>query len=120
MGYYSDVAYRIGTADPKNLLDRFLAENPQHKTELSISGLVVDEDDLTYQISGVKWYEGYPAVAAHEALWEFARILERNGEDIICGRWCRVGEDLDDTEFRSFGEDWNLPGPYITRVIDMD
>lgn len=119
MGYRSDIAYRIAVADPKNLLDRFLGENPQHKTELFVSNLEVSEDYLTFQAFSVKWYSDYPGVAAHEALWGFAQALEINGED-ISGLWCRVGEDLEDNESFSFGESWDLPGPYISRVIDME
>lgn len=113
MGYRSDVGYRIAATNPQALLEKFLEAYPQHRGKLH--DLDITPDYLEYNVLQIKWYDIYPEVQAHQALWEFAREQETTS-----GLWCRIGEELDDTEQYGFGESWDLPGPFISRVIDMD
>ena len=66
-----------------------------------------DDDKFLFFVSDVKWYEGYPDVEAMEKLYEFVEELQNESEvqSWYSGMFCRIGENDDDTEQKTFGDD---------------
>jgi hypothetical protein len=57
--------------------------------------------------SGVKWYESYPDVAMHTALWDFFEDKHNDTVDsdgTVEGKFVRIGEDTGDIEEKAFGD----------------
>lgn len=52
------------------------------------------------QFESVKWYEGYPEVAAWEEL-----ISEASDNEALCTEFVRIGEETDDIQVRYTGDD---------------
>jgi hypothetical protein len=80
----------------------------------------VDEEkyEIRFLAENWKWYDDYPEVKAHEAL--FNKAEERDEEGIeVDGAFCRIGEESDDNHERYFGND-----PYemvcISRQVVVD
>jgi hypothetical protein len=123
MGYRSDVAYMI--RGPKDTMLAVLAHyrlTVPH-AELALDEVVIsegihganDEADLTIGLkTHGKWYDDYEDVKCHENLWrlflEAQEAAEADSDAIhIDGRFIRIGENTDDIEVRTFGNDsWNL------------
>ena len=84
-----------------------------------------NDDKFLFFVSDVKWYEGYPDVQAMEKLYEFVESLNELTEDnaaltyAYSGMFCRLGENDDDTEQKSFGDNpWGEM--WIVRDIGFD
>jgi hypothetical protein len=126
MGYRSTVAYKIAF-NMKEDFWGFIAESKlDPNTALCFSeeewGKYFEVDEEKYELrfiaEDVKWYDDYPEVKCHEALWD--KASERDDEGIeVDGAYCRVGEESDDNEERYFGND-----PYemvcISRQVVVD
>jgi len=127
MGYRSTVAYKIAF-NMKEDFWGFIAEaklDPEtslcfDKHEDWGEAFEVDEEkyEIRFLAENWKWYDDYPEVKAHEAL--FNKAEERDSEGIeVDGAYCRVGEESDDNHERYFGND-----PYemvcISRQVIVD
>jgi hypothetical protein len=82
-----------------------------------------DADNFMFYVDDVKWYETYPDVAVMESLFEFVHSLnqDENGSDRgwYTGVFCRIGEESNDVEERSFGDDpWGLLSVSRSLVFD--
>lgn len=108
MGYRSDGKWIIkGAASDviAALVDIRITLPPPPHTDVDIS--VFD----TYQVNGTgyimlsyegwKWYDSYPDVQWFESVW--ARLREN---DKLYGQRIRIGENGDDTDIDSFGDNW--------------
>lgn len=62
-----------------------------------------------------KWYDSYPGVQAHSAIFEHFAGLAGDDEQLH-GIFIRIGEDDDDIESREFNEGYELGG--VERRID--
>ena len=126
MGYRSTVAYKIAF-NMKEDFWGFIAEAKlDPETALCFDNkenedkFEVDEEkyEIRFLAEDWKWYDDYPEVKAHEAL--FNKAEERDEEGIeVDGAFCRVGEESDDNHERYFGND-----PYemvcISRQVIVD
>ena len=126
MGYRSTVAYKIAF-NMKEDFWGFIAEAKlDPETALCFDNkenedkFEVDEEkyEIRFLAEDWKWYDDYPEVKAHEAL--FNKAEERDSEGIeVDGAYCRVGEESDDNHERYFGND-----PYemvcISRQVIVD
>jgi hypothetical protein len=127
MGYRSTVAYKIAfnmkedfwgfiaeaKLDPDTALCFDDKENPKC--------FEVDEEkyEIRFLAEDWKWYDEYPEVKCHEALWEKAEARCDEEQVEVDGAWCRIGEESDDNVERYFGDD-----PYemvqISRQVIVD
>ena len=91
MGYRSDVAYTIRFKNKEHRI-RFMATAVLGSViKLDEFGLINDET-IIFKYDAVKWYEEYEYVIAHKQLLEDAKAQG-------CGwEFCRVGEEVGDTE----------------------
>ena len=66
-----------------------------------------NDDKFLFYVTDVKWYESYPDVQAMEKLYEFVEELQNESEmqSWYSGMFCRIGENDDDTEQKTFGDD---------------
>ena len=112
MGYRSDVAYMITFHDPDDYWG-FVAESKldpdtamcwdieewnsfkQNDKELSIQ----------FSVESVKWYDNYPDVMCHMNLWDKARERDTSNQNVCDGYYVRIGEQHDDLDERSFGQE---------------
>jgi hypothetical protein len=149
MGYRSDVAYGV-RVDEVNLGENATEEEKNLSADgiflLMLTEMQQDEIagkcfDSTYDINvhlsvnkenrtiafyedGLKWYESYADVKAHERLYEIAEeYAEQYGSEtmnnpVSCA-FIRIGEETDDVEERGGGYDpWNIM--YVSRSIEMN
>jgi len=71
------------------------------------------DDKFLFCVEDVKWYEAYPDVQAMEKLYEFVESLNKSAEEdkilsyAYDGMFCRIGDNEDDVEQKSFGEPWS-------------
>ena len=149
MGYRSDVAYGV-RVDEVNLGENA----PDEEKNLSADGIFLlmltemQQDpiagkcfDDTYDINvrltvnkenrtiafyedGLKWYDSYEDVKAHERLYEIAEeYAEQYGSEtmnnpVSCA-FIRIGEEMEDIEEKGSGYDpWNIM--YVSRSIEMN
>ena len=82
-----------------------------------------DNDKFLFYVENVKWYEDYPEVSMMEQLLGFVESLntDEEGETRYWydGMFCRVGEENDDNEIKSFGDDpWSLM--WLNRSIGFE
>jgi len=127
MGYRSDVAYKIAF-NMKEDFWGFIAEAKlDPETSLCFGehedwGDAFEVDEQKYEIrflaEGWKWYDEYPEVKAHMALWYKAQARDEEGIEVD-GAFCRIGEEADDNAEEYFGND-----PYdmvrISRQVVVD
>ena len=149
MGYRSDVAYGVkvdevnlgenATEKEKNLSADgifllMLTEMQQDEVagkcfdstyDINVH-LTVNKENrtITFYEDGLKWYESYADVKAHERLYEIAEeYAEQYGSEtmnnpVSCA-FIRIGEETDDVEERGGGYDpWNIM--YVSRSIEMN
>lgn len=112
MGYRSDVAYMItfhkaedywgfiaeATSDPDTAMcfdKEEWGSFKQNDKELSIQ----------FSAESVKWYDEYPDVSCHMNLWVKARDRDTNNDAVCDGFYVRIGEQVDDIDERSFGQE---------------
>ena len=140
MGYRSTVAYTIRFVPPlkdepekgltteycKGTFFNFIGEAKSKEDTAGAfddEDLKIDEDKLTiyFFASDVKWYDEYPDVKCHEALFELGREWADDDDGIgsnpyIGGVFVRLGENADDCVEDCFGQgdwDWCRPVRYI-------
>ena len=149
MGYRSDVAYGI-RVDEVNLGENATEQEKSLSadgifllmlTEMQSDPIAGKCFDDTYDINvhltvnkenrtisfyedGLKWYDSYKDVQAHERLYEMMEdYAEEYGSEtmnnpVSCA-FIRIGEEVDDVEERGSGYDpWSIM--YITRGIEMN
>lgn len=120
MGYRSQVAYTIRFVDDHDTKNdqsfyTFLMEakaNP--KCQIALSEVTIDHKKQTFNFSAndVKWYDSYPDVDSHTALFDQARAwvdqtLEQQSNCSIGAIFTRIGENTDDVEEIAVGDyDW--------------
>ena len=128
MVYRSDIAYKIAF-NMKEDFWGFIAEAKlDPETSLCFTqdeehdwwDFEVDEEkyEIRFLAQAVKWYDEYPEVKCHQALWKKAEARDEEGIEVD-GAWCRIGEESDDVNERYFGND-----PYemvqISRQVIVD
>jgi len=132
MGYRSDVAYTIRFTDDHDTNNvqsfyTFLLEaKADPRCAIALSEVTVDEKNQRFMFSAdsVKWYDGYPDVRSHTALFakaqDWAKQMEEGKLNCTMGAiFIRVGEDTDDIEVTVVGEyDWDWMS--VTRGIITD
>lgn len=120
MGYRSDVAYTIRFTDDHDTNNSqsfytFLAEakaNPRCALALEHVDIHEKRQEINYSAYDVKWYESYPDVDSHTALFEQARswadqVREGTLHCTIGAIFMRIGENTDDVEEIAHGDyDW--------------
>lgn len=149
MGYRSDVAYGI-RVDEVNLGENATEQEKSLSadgifllmlTEMQSDPIAGKCFDDTYDINvhltvnkenrtisfyedGLKWYDSYKDVQAHERLYEMMEdYAEEYGSEtmnnpVSCA-FIRIGEEADDIEERGAGYDpWNIM--YVSRSIEMN
>jgi hypothetical protein len=105
MGYRSDVAYMIQFAKQEDYWG-FVAEakcDPETSACFTDDGFKQNDKlhALQFGADQVKWYPDYDDVKCHKALW--AKAEDR---DASCdGYFVRIGEEVDDIEEKSFGDE---------------
>ena len=125
MGYRSDVAYTIRFKEVGKMV-MFMTEAKSKGLQPALDECKIHEDKLqiNFHAEGVKWYESYPDVQAHQNLMQLARdwchgnrleFAEQEGEipmDLnnihsLGFAYACVGEDSNDNEeeIDGFG-DW--------------
>jgi hypothetical protein len=127
MGYRSDIAYKIRFEKEEDFWG-FIAESKLDPDtalcfdrEENEGKFLVDEQkyEICFLAEGWKWYDDYPEVKCHQALWEKAEERSEVLHVAVDGAWCRVGEESDDVNERYFGND-----PYdmvhISRQVIVD
>jgi hypothetical protein len=97
MGYRSDVAYVIKFDDIEtrdNFVTLMLAKNDKHITQALDECQYGYDDDpiITFEETGIKWYDTYDEVKAHRALMHEA-VHIYGGEKGGRYRFIGVGED---------------------------
>lgn len=95
MGYRSNVL--IIYHGPKKVVQAFAVAAKLGGYEKAIAEMSF-KDSLGGCALGVR-YTAYSDVRAHKDLWDYAQEFED-----LSGSFCRIGEDDDDNEKRSFGE----------------
>jgi len=125
MGYRSEVAYKIKFGNKEDFWG-FIAEaklDPEtalcfHEDEEDYFKVDEDKYEIRFYCDSVKWYESYPEVMAHQALWDKANEREDEGIEVE-GAFCRIGEETEDMVEEYFGTD-----PYdmvrISRSVEID
>ena len=149
MGYRSDVAYGV-RVDEINLGENATEQEKSLSadgifllmlTEMQSDPIAGKCFDDTYDINvhltvnkenrtisfyedGLKWYDSYKDVQAHERLYEMMEdYAEEYGSEtmnnpVSCA-FIRIGEEADDIEERGAGYDpWNIM--YVSRSIEMN
>ena len=104
MGYRSDVIFAC-TADAVPIMLAEVGKSPALKKLLFADAdeqLLGDYDShgsYLFRWSGVKWYDGYPAIQAFNQM--IKKIVEKlDGEAY---RWVCIGEELDNNEDDGYG-----------------
>ena len=121
MGYRSTVAYTIrfipdtwnhqvveeSGKKAKESFYTFLAEaktNPEISIVFNDDCLEVVEDrlEIRFFVDGVKWYESYEEVNAHESLMTLSQEWCEDN-NLIGGCFARIGEDVEDNDWNTWG-----------------
>lgn len=114
MGYRSDVIYVVQAPEQIMLAKlaawRLTDEHTQALEECKI-GTHEGVGYVMFSADNVKWYLQYADVICHENL--FAAF---GADDAFSGTFVRLGENDDDAEYRSFGEE--EPLLQITRGVE--
>ncbi len=128
MGYRSDVAIAI-TGD-KEVIDAIVAKMKLTMPEiLTLDCWHFDFEDerIVFTANDVKWYDGYEDVSKiitwHkevEKMYDESQFSTTDPVDpmsTLCGKFVRVGENMDDTVEEYFGNDY-LDFPEVSRHIN--
>ena len=120
MGYRSDVSAVIW-ADKKDqtVFKEFIGKVklalPEFFTDWKASDYGWDADSFVFYVESVKWYESYEEIMRFDKLWEIAQGIEG-----ISGKFVRIGEEDDDIEQNSFGEDPPHDSIFVSRAIHLE
>ena len=121
MGYRSDVAYTIRFVDDHDTNNEqsfytFLMEakaNPRCAIALSEVEIDHKHQRFNFNAEDVKWYDNYPDVDSHNALFAQARdwvqqTLDQQTHCSLGAIFTRIGENTDDMEEIAVGDyDWD-------------
>jgi hypothetical protein len=109
MGYRSEVSFTIvgKHADVIGELVSFRLQHPDADMALEECCFLKDGDDLVIKFydSDTKWYPDYPSVRCLAKLFDHFEDAGNNNGDNFVGSFARIGENDDDTECRTFGDD---------------
>ena len=132
MGYRSDVAYTIRFVDDHDTNNEqsfytFLLEakaNPDCQIALAEVEIDTKRKRFNFNAEDVKWYDSYPDVRSHNALFDLAKdwakqALEQKLNCSIGAIFTRVGENTEDIEENAVGDyDWDWVR--VSRSITTD
>jgi hypothetical protein len=125
MGYRSDVAIAI-TGD-KEVIDAIVA-----KMKLTMPDILsndywhfdFEDERIVFTANDTKWYDGYEDVDKINAWYKEIEELYNNAHPstadpmaTLCGKFVRVGENMDDTVEEYFGNDY-IDFPEVIRHIN--
>jgi len=121
MGYRSDVTCLIyGSHD---MVDSFIAQDKLKGEDSVFEGYfkkdykIVDRGDVRvvmFEMEYVKWYVGYKDVDAFERMLNMVDVMNEEGRenesDWIAAEFGRIGEENEDIDCRTFGDEiqWYL------------
>ena len=115
MGYRSDVIFAC-TADAVPIMLAEAGKSAALKELLfadadqKLLGDYDSEGSYLFRWNSIKWYGGYPAIAAFNQM--IYKIVEKLDEEAY--RCVRIGEEMDDNEIEGFG----FEHIYISREIE--
>lgn len=130
MGYSSDVAIAI-TGD-KEVIDAIVAKMKLTMPEIlafasSYWKFEFEDERIVFTANDTKWYDGYEDVDKINAwykeienMYDEAQFSTTDPVDpmsTLCGKFVRVGENMDDTVEEYFGNDY-LDFPEVSRHIN--
>ena len=132
MGYRSDVAYTIRFVDDHDTNNdqsfyTFLMEaktDPRCAIALAEVDIDYKRKRFSFTANDVKWYESYPDVDSHNALFEKAQewVKQVHQQALHCTMgaiFTRIGENTDDVEEIAVG-DYDLDWISVSRQIITD
>ena len=129
MGYRSDVAYTIRFEDDNDTkadhtFFTFLAEaksNPDCAHAMNEVTIVEAKRQINFSEQSTKWYESFPEVASHKALWALAEEYSEQDDTRIAGVYAELGEDDNDITTERIGDgDFSWVGVERRIVTDWD
>ena len=120
MGYRSEVAFCLRVKEPEKFIALAKIDADDTLTEM-LDNMYYYEDkegDKTKYILFVnnywKWYE-----ESQRAFHNLMKLAENYDDDFAC-KFARQGDNLDDVEEESFGENgWDLSYPYVVRGLEL-
>ena len=130
MGYRSDVAIAI-TGD-KEVIDAIVAKMKLTMPEILTNDywhFDFEDERIVFTANDVKWYNGYEDVDKINAWYKEIEELYNNAHHstadhatadpmaTLCGKFVRVGEEMDDNTQEYFGDDY-LDFPEVIRHIN--
>jgi hypothetical protein len=127
MGYRSDVAYTIRFEDDNDTkamqtFYTFLAEaKSKPEYAFAITEVTINEKkrQINYALNNTKWYESFPEVASHKALWAMAEEYSEQDNNCIAGVYAEIGEDDNDSTTERIG-DGDFSWVHVMRKIVTD
>jgi hypothetical protein len=128
MGYRSTVAGAItGDKEIIAVLTAKLKLTPLKIQEHWKDCIEFEEDRIKFEFDDIKWYGGYENVDEFEAWFKEIEDMYDNAEhqvsttedpmSTLCGKFIRIGEESDDIDEKSFGDEW-LDSPSLSRSIE--
>jgi hypothetical protein len=133
MGYRSDVVMVIYGRDKqcmtklKAMIDAAGIDLDKHWPPNSWG---IDDKMFCFDISDVKWYEGFPEIDETEKIFQMAHDMEevdgheraKNQEPkddfMFSGIFLRIGEEHTDIEEKHFGDPYDQECPYVYSRIE--
>jgi hypothetical protein len=132
MGYRSDVAYTIrfvsdhDTNNEQSFYTFLMEAKANPKCQIALAEVEIDHKKQAFYFSAndVKWYESYPDVDSHIALFNQAKdwvqqTLDQQTHCSIGAIFTRIGENLDDVEEISIG-DYEWEWIQVHRKLEID
>ena len=122
MGYRSGVCGVLGVDnhDPqkfKELIGKIKMVGEEFLNQLGEGDVGWKDGVFMFHVEDWKWYDGYSAVIAWDAIWDMASAMEG-----VSGLFIRIGEELEDNVEDYMGEEWDNLRDYacISRRIVCD
>ena len=132
MGYRSDVAYTIrfvsdhDTNNEQSFYTFLMEAKANPKCQIALAEVAIDHKKQAFYFSAndVKWYESYPDVDSHNALFAQARAwvdqtIEQQTHCSIGAIFTRIGESTDDVEEIAVG-DYEWEWIQVHRSLEID
>jgi hypothetical protein len=102
MGYRSQVAYWFEGKNAQAVVMQHMADYPCQEC---FNELVITDNGVYFEDDDAKWYNEYESVQWHNNLFALAQEMSFDEDSDLTGQFVRVGEDHDDVETTSFGDD---------------